>query len=324
MNRYLPYLAGSGVALTWGLSFMFTRGALETLSPFHLLGLRFAAAALAMALLRAVKLIKINISLADYIHLLPLSVFQPILYFAAETTGVMLTSASYSGMIIAAIPIVVALLSAFILREYPNKAQVFFILASVLGVIFIVFMDNQSIEGVNPLGTLALLGAVVAAACYNIASRKASANYSPLETTWVMMIVGAVAFNAIALAQHLLDGRLRYFVSPLPELWVSIIYLGVASSVAAFFLFNYVLSKVPATQGSVFVNMVTVVAIAGGVIFMGEKVFWYHLAGTAAIIIGIWGTNTFAPPPHKYEEDVDSVEPGGEEIKTASSQIDRH
>ncbi|MBW6463038.1 MAG: DMT family transporter [Firmicutes bacterium] len=302
INRYLPYLAGSGVALTWGLSFMFTRGALDSITPFHLLGLRFAAAALAMALLRASGIIKFNLKLSDYLYLLPLSVFQPILYFSAETTGIMLTSASYSGMIIAAIPIVVAILSAIVLREYPNRIQIFFILASVCGVIFIVFMDNQSIEGFNPMGTLALLGAVTAAACYNIASRKASANYSPLQTTWAMMIVGAVVFNAIAVFQSLSAGKIAFYFAPLNELWLSVLYLGVISSVAAFFLFNYVLSKVTATQGAVFVNMVTVVAIAAGVLFMGENIYWYHLAGTTAILLGIWGTNRFAPPPTEYHE----------------------
>jgi drug/metabolite transporter (DMT)-like permease len=258
-----------------------------------------------MALLRMLKLIRINLKFSDYFSLLPLSLFQPILYFSAETIGIMLTSASYSGMIIAAIPIFVAILSALILREYPNRVQIVFIVASVAGVIFIVFMDNQAIEGVNSIGTLALLGAVLSAACYNIASRKASVVYTPIQTTWVMMVVGAIIFNFIALAQHFLSGSIAYYFSPLSDLWISIIYLGVASSVGAFFLFNYVLSKVPATQGSVFVNMVTVVAIAGGVIFMGESIFWYHLIGTAAVILGIWGTNRYAAQQGKYIDNQD-------------------
>lgn len=303
MNRYLPYLAGLGVALTWGLSFMFTKGALESMSPFHLLGLRFATAVAAMALLRILGVIKITVKASDYISLLPLSIFQPILYFAGETIGVMLTSASYSGMMIAAIPIVVAIFSAIILKEYPGRLQILFILASVAGVVFIIFMDNQSIERVNPLGTLALLGAVTAAAFYNIASRKQSVNFSPLLMTWVMMVVGAVAFNTIAVAQHINTGIITEYLAPLTEMWVTVVYLGVASSVVAFFLFNYVLSKVPATQGAVFVNLVTVIAIAAGVLFRGEIVFWYHLAGTAAILLGIWGTNRFAPPPHEYGEE---------------------
>ncbi len=302
MIRYLPYIAGIGVALTWGFSFMFTRGALDYLDPFHLLGLRFAAAVLAMGLLRIVGIIKIKVEPGDYLTLLPLAFFQPILYFATETTGVMLTSASYAGMMIAIIPIFVAILAVFILREYPNRLQVVFIVASVAGVIFIIFMDTRSLAGVNPLGTLALLGAVAAAACYNIASRKASADYEPIHTTWIMMVVGAVVFNVISVGQHFSAGNIGTYLTPMAELWSSILYLGVVSSVAAFFMYNYVLSKVTAAQGSVFANLVTVVAIAAGVIFRGETVFWYQLVGTAAILTGVWGTNRFAPAPKEYRE----------------------
>lgn len=304
MNKYLPYLAGIGVALTWGLSFMFTRGALDYLDPYHLLGLRFAAAVGAMAILRITRIIRLRVSFADYLSLLPLAFFQPILYFSFETIGIQLTSASYAAMMIAAIPIFVAIFSAFLLREYPNRPQLLFIFASVAGVVFIIYMDNQSITGVNSLGSMALLGAVVAAACYNITSRKASVQYSPLKTTWVMMVVGAIIFNAIALVQSLNDGTVGSYLTPLGELWTSVVYLGVVSSVGAFFLYNYLLSRVTATQASVFANMVTVVAITGGVVFRGEVVFWYQLLGTAAILAGVWGTNRFAPEPHQYVETI--------------------
>ncbi len=295
VTPYLPYLAGIGVALTWGFSFMFTRGALEHYSPFHLLGLRFAAAVLAMALLRSFGLIKIKVTPADYINLLPLALFQPVLYFSAETTGILLTSASYAGMMIAVIPIFVAIFAALFLREYPNRIQLFFIITSVGGAIFIIFMDTQSIAGVNPIGTVFLLTAVIAGASFNIFSRKASIKHPPLRTTWIMMVCGALVFNAISLAEHYNAGKLEAYLTPLAGQWIPVLYLGVFSSVAAFFLYNYVLSKITATQGSVFANMVTVVAITAGVVFRGELVFWYHLAGTAAILAGVWGTNRFAP-----------------------------
>ena len=297
MKKILPYLAGTGIALTWGLSFIFTKGALDTLLPFHLLGLRFAAAAITLALLKLIGLIKINLKISDYLKLLPLSLFQPVLYFSFETLGIMLTSASYTAMLIAAIPIFVAVFSALSLREYPRALQTLFITISVAGVVFIVYMNNRSFEEANTLGTLALLGAISTGALYTVASRKASTQYSALQTTWVMMITGAITFNLIALGQHFLSGTAKGYLTPLATLWPNILYLGVASSVGAFFLFNYVLSKVTATEGSVFVNMVTVVAIAGGAIFMSEPVFWYHLLGTLAIIVGIWGTNRFGAEP---------------------------
>lgn len=294
MNRFLPYLAGIGVALSWGFSFMFTRGVLDYLPPDHLLGLRFLTAVTAMGMLRLVGIIRINITVSDYLNLLPLALFQPIIYFSAETIGIMLTSASYSGMMIAVIPIFVAVLSSLVLKEHPTRLQLIFIVTSVCGVLFIIFWDNQSITGANPLGTMALTVAVAAAACYNIASRKASFKYSPLQTTWVMMVVGTLFFNVIALSQHLPDGNFFSYLYPLADLWLSILYLGIISSVAAFFMYNYMLSRITATQGSVFANMVTVVAVSAGVIFRGEVISWYHILGTAAIMIGVWGTNRFA------------------------------
>ena len=295
LAQYLPYMAGVGVALTWGFSFMFTRGALDHLSPFHLLGLRFAAAVLAMSLLRVFGLIKIKVTPADYVNLLPLALFQPILYFATETTGILLTSSSYAGMMIAIIPIFVTIFAAIFLREYPNRIQLFFIIASVGGAIFIIYMDAQSIAGANPVGTAFLLAAVIAGASFNIFSRKASINHPPVRTTWIMMVFGAIVFNAIALGEHYNAGAVNAYLAPLAEQWVPILYLGVFSSVVAFFLYNFVLSKITATQGAVFANMVTVVAITAGVVFRGELVFWYHLVGTAAILAGVWGTNRFAP-----------------------------
>ncbi|MTI95371.1 MAG: DMT family transporter [Firmicutes bacterium] len=294
MKQYAPYLAGIGFASIFGLSFMFTRGALEHLAPFHLLGLRFAMAITFFTLLRLTGLIKISTPPQIYKDLLPLAIFQPLIYFSAETTGVLLTSASYAGMMIAVIPIFVAILAATFLGERPSRIQTLFILTSVAGVIFITTMDNQSNVDANPLGTLALLGAVLAGACYNITSRRASAKYTPVQITWVMMLIGAVTFNTIAIIQHLIGGNLSAYLTPLPLIWPAVLYLGGLSSVLAFFLINFSLSKLTAAQSSVFANLVTVIAITAGVLFRGEAFYWYHALGAVAILAGVWGTNRHA------------------------------
>lgn len=292
---YKPYLAGLGFASIFGFSFMFTRGALEYIEPFHLLGLRFALAAVTLFLLRLAGFIRVSITLADARAMLPLVIFQPVLYFSSETVGVRLTSASHAGMMIALIPIFVTILAALLLREYPACLQVPFVLASVGGVIFIIYMQNQGIAGGELLGSLLLLAAALMAACYNIASRHAAHSYSPLQRTWLMMVVGAVFFNSIALIQHAAAGRLLHFFQPLAQVWPNIFYLGILSSVAAFFLINYSLSHITAIQSAVFANLVTVIAIGAGVFILGENFFWYHALGSAVILIGVWGTNRFAP-----------------------------
>ncbi len=293
--RYTPYFAGIGFATIFGFSFMFTRGALEHIAPFHLLGLRFALAAATLTLLQLGGLVRIRVTLADIRAMLPLALFTPILYFPSETVGVQLTSASQAGIIIAVIPIFVTILSALLLKEYPTHFQLPFVFASVIGVIFIFLMQGQGAVGAQFIGSLALMGAVLAASCYNIASRQAAGSYSPFQRTWVMMVIGAVVFNGIALVQHAAAGQLTSYFLPLAQIWPAILYLGILSSVVAFFLINYSLSHITAIQSSVFANLVTVIAIAAGVFILGEEFLWYHALGAAVILAGVWGTNRFAP-----------------------------
>ncbi len=293
--NYKPYLAGFGFATIFGFSFMFTRGALEHIAPFHLLGLRFAVAAVTLTLLQLVGLVRIRVNLTDVKAMLPLVFFLPILYFPTETIGVQLTSASHAGMMIAVIPICVTILSALLLKEYPTRFQLPFVLATVGGVIFISLMQSQGGVSNQLLGTIALLGAVVASSCYNIASRHAASRYSPFQRTWVMMVIGAVVFNSVALIQHVVAGEVTHYFQPLPQVWPAILYLGILSSVVAFFFINYSLSHITAIQSSVFANLVTVIAILAGVFILGEDFFWFHAIGAAAILAGVWGTNRFAP-----------------------------
>jgi drug/metabolite transporter (DMT)-like permease len=71
--------------------------------------------------------------------------------------------------------------------------------------------------------------------------------------------------------------------------------LGVLSSVGAFLLANYTLSKLPAAQTSVFANLVTVVSVIAGVFFRGESFGYFQLLGAIMIILGVFGTNYFSP-----------------------------
>lgn len=308
--RYRPYLAGIGFSIIFGFSFMFTRGALDYLAPFHLLGLRFGVAATLMVLLRLVGLIRFSVKPADYRALLAVALFSPLIYFPIETVGIQLTSSSYAGMFIAVIPIV-TVLAALLIREYPARLQLPFIFASVAGVIFIFLMQNNDPAGSSIWGSLALLGAVMAASFYNVASRSTSRRYSPIQRTWVMMTAGAVFFNSVALAQHAAAGNITLYFQPLTQAWPAIAYLGVLSSVVAFFLINYTLSYISAVQGSVFANMVTVIAIAAGVFILGEDFHWYHILGAAAILAGVWGTNRFAPAPAVKAETARQVQAAG-------------
>lgn len=297
MNKYkfLPYLAGITSSLIFGMSFMFTKQALDNFGSFHLIAFRFTLAALVLVLLSLVGVIKVQFRGKPIKKLLLLCLAQPILYFIFETFGIKLTSSSQAGIMIALIPVIVTIMAIAFLGEKPSKAQIGFIVVSVIGVIFIVALSGNLSDGGSLIGIIALMGAVLSAATFNILSRQLSEHFSPVEITYVMMLVSAITFNVIAVISSILQGTLsNYFAGFTSFSAVSaILYLGILSSIIAFFMINYMLSKLPASSSAVFTNLTTVVSVIAGVFIRHEPFYWYQLIGGSMIILGVWGTNYF-------------------------------
>ncbi len=290
-----PIAAAIGFAFIFGFSFPFTRMALDHIEPLHLLALRFLLATAVMQGLRAVGVIRVELSAHQWKSLLLLGFFQPFLYFICETVGIQLTSASEGGMMVAVIPIFTILFARIFLKEHPTPLQIGAVIMSVLGVLLIGTMQASEALGTNVLGLVILLGAPVAGASFSVLSRHLSQRFRPLEMTFVMMHFGALVFIPASLIQHAVTGQLSLFLQPLriPQVIGGVAYLGVLSSVAAFFLMNFALSRLVASQISAFPSLTTLVAVTASVALLGEVLSWYHWVGGAMIITGVWGANYF-------------------------------
>ena len=291
----LPIFAGIGMAVIWGFSFLFTKQTLDHTFPLQLIGFRFALAALLLTVLKLSGVIHIDLKGKPIFSLVLLSLFQPGIYFLGETWGVKWTSASEAGMVIALVPVVIAVMAAVFLKERLNSKQVFSIVASVLGVIVVVSAQGSLQVGEHMWGVLVLLMAVLSTSAYSILSRYSSKMYTPLEITFVMMWAGATIFNVLGVSQSAISGSILAYLQPLQLMSVlgAIFYLGIISSVLAFFLSNYMYAKLPASQTAPILNLVTVVSVFSGVVFRGEQFGWLQAVGITLIILGVWGTNSF-------------------------------
>lgn len=294
MKKYLPYFSGIVMAVIFGFSFLFTKNALDTLGTFQLLFLRFIAASASMTLLIAAGIMRVGYKEKGLKPLFKVAIWEPVLYFILETMALKYTTSSEAGVMMAFIPVLVTILAAFLLKEKPGKIQIVFIVISVVGVLSIVlFGEGGGING-QFLGIILLFGAVTSSALFNIFSRRASAIYTPFEITYFMMCLGVIIFGGIYFIEGMIKGNINLFSNLNFENITAILYLGVLSSVVAFLLANYNLSKLPASQSSVFANLTTVVSVIAGITFRNEPFELYKIAGALMIIAGVWGTNYFA------------------------------
>lgn len=257
------------------------------------MGLRFMTAALFFTILALTGAVRLKLSLSSIRALLPVSLLQPVLYFTFETIGIDLTSSSESSIIIALVPIAITVCAAFFLKERLLKSQWFSAFVSVLGVIIITAQKSNSEGGSRLSGVLLLLGAVLSAGLYNVLSKKVSADYTPSEITFVMMWVGAIIFNLVGIAESAVKNSLpEYFAAFAdPKILVDLLYLGILSSIAAYFLLNYSLSKLEASKSAVFFNLTPIVSVAAGIFLRGEEFFFLQFVGAVIVLIGVWGVN---------------------------------
>lgn len=276
-------------AMIFGLTFMFSKVVLAEITPMALIAYRFLWAIIGMETLRRLRLITIRFDRRFIKPIFYVVLFQPILYFLFEIYGLNLIASAEAGMMIALIPVFVAIFSALILNERPTKAQVGFIVLSVSGILLIQLADLQ---GGNLLGFGLMLLAVMSASAFNIASRSASKVLNPAEITYFMMLTGALTFNLFYLVQLTIENRLADYVLnlTLPEVIFPLLYLGLVASIGGFFLVNFALKHLPAHVSSIYANLATVVSLIAGAIVLGEVLVLNQYIGSVMILIGVYGT----------------------------------
>lgn len=294
LKKAAPYISGIVFSTIFGFSFLIVKNTLSNVEVFQLIGLRFLTALVVFEILRLTKIVKIRLSKGLFRSALPVAVFSPILYFLFEVYGIKNAESGEAGLMIGMIPVAVAITSWIFLKEKLNIKQAVFMAMSLGGVVLISIMQMQNSTGETKLiGFLLLAGAVLSAAFYNILSRKTSVKYSPMEITYVMMVVGAVVFSIIGITDSIIKGYPYFQPMADPAALGSILYLGVLSSIIAFFCVNYTLSKIPAVQSALFANLVTVISVVAGVLFLNESFPVYKIIGSLLIITGVFGTNYF-------------------------------
>ncbi len=273
-----------------GFSFIFLKIGLRYAGAMDLMAHRFTAAAISLVIMWLFGFIKIpRFSLKKAKSLLVLSLFYPLLFFTLQTFGMVYSNASEAGILFATVPVITLLAARIILKEKTTILQKTGIALSIAGILYIIY-NTGSLPGSTTLkGVLLLLLSVFSVVTYYILGKKISVHFSAMEITVWMTILAFLIFNGLSIASHFHKHTLSQFFNPLAQkefLW-AVLYLGVLSSMLTAFLTNFALRQIPASQIAVFNNLSPLIAIAGGVLILGERLFAYHIIGGFLVLAGV-------------------------------------
>ena len=286
-------LAAIAANAIFGLSFMFSKMALNVTDPVILLCCRFYVTVIALNLMIFARIMKPNFKGKNIKAAILVGFLQPVLYFLLESYGLEYTTASFTGIIASISPVFTAVLGGILLNEKPSPKQWLFIGVSIVGVMMISLAPGG---GSNTLtGCLCLLGAYLVGSLYSILVRKLSKEFTAFELTYVMFTVGFLFFGVSALVQYgsetfaMIGNALSH-----KEFLIGIFYLGALASVGAFMMLNFAVAHLPVTQVMIFGSFATIISTLAGVFVMGDPFTIITFIAFILIFVGVTGVNMFS------------------------------
>lgn len=209
------------------------------------------------------------------------------LFTLCMLTGVSLTSAVATGVIMAAIPAVVALLSWIFLREPVSGRTWAAVACAAAGIALMAIAQPAHGGGAAGerawLGNLLVFAAVVCEASYAVIGKALTGVLGPKRITALINLWG------FALATPLgLYAALRFDFASVPAgAWVLLLFYSLAACIWTVWLWMTGLKVVPVSQAGVFTVLLPVATAAVGVLFLGESLRGMQWLAFAAALAGV-------------------------------------
>jgi drug/metabolite transporter (DMT)-like permease len=211
--------------------------------------------------------------------------------------GVAMSSALAAGVIMAAIPAVVALLSRIFLDERISARVALGIGCAVAGIAMVSLVRHEQSAGAGSLlGNLLLLGAVFCEASYVVIGKRLTGKVSARRISALVNLWGLVLVTPLGLWQ-----ALAFDFGAVPSgSWGLLLFYSLAASVFTVWLWMTGLRHVPASSAGVFTVFLPISAAAIGVTVLGERFSGVQAAAyglaLAGVVLAAWrGTGKAGP-----------------------------
>jgi drug/metabolite transporter (DMT)-like permease len=199
--------------------------------------------------------------------------------------GIKLSSALAAGVIMAAIPAAVAMLSWMFLRERITPRVAAGIGCAVGGIALVSLSRHEAdaVVGGSLLGNLLLFGAVLCEASYVVIGKKLTGNVSARRISALVNLWGLALVTPLGAWQ-----ALRFdFGAVGGSTWWLLLFYSIAASMVTVWLWMTGLKHVPASSAGVFSVMLPVSTAAVGVLFLGERFSAVQLLAFALALAGV-------------------------------------
>jgi drug/metabolite transporter (DMT)-like permease len=196
--------------------------------------------------------------------------------------GLARTSVANSSLMLAATPVVIALISAALGYERISRLHWFGAALSMAG-IYLVVGHGAPAGGSSLAGDLMMFVAVCCWAIYTLGARQLMLRHSPVGVTGFSMAIGTLIYVPL-MARNIVTTD---WTTIAPGTWLALIYSALFALCIAYTIWYMAVREIGSARTSVYSNLVPIVAMLTAVVFLGEAVTFARLSGAAAVLLGV-------------------------------------
>ncbi|MEN9498825.1 MAG: hypothetical protein RIS83_644 [Pseudomonadota bacterium] len=210
------------------------------------------------------------------------ALFGTVIYNAGLLAGLRLTSALEGGLVLASLPAVVALGSAFWLRERLTRPQWIAVGLAAFGMAAMTMARSSGEAAGSVVGNALIFGGIIGEALYVLLARRIAGRIGVITASLWMQI-----FSAVMLAPFALPDMASITALMDPRLAALLVFHSVTASVLCLLLWYAGLQRVGAGVAGIFTAFLPATAALVAVVILRESFTTIHAIGFALMMLSV-------------------------------------
>jgi drug/metabolite transporter (DMT)-like permease len=270
--------------MMWGLNVVAIKILIEYFPPIMMQGTRIFLAGLTIILFVLWKKHFQKITRKEWITTISAGFLGITGHHLFLAVGLLQTTASNAGIILALIPLTTSILAIPFLNDRLTKIRLVGICAGFAGVLFVVLNGNGQFGGISS-GDLFIFAAMLSQAFSFILIKRNSQTVNPKLMTALMLTSGALF---LFLFSFIIDAKdITGMAVTRPHIWVILLLSAIVATGMGQLLYNMAIQKIGPGQTSIFNNFMPFFTLLGSVLFLKETIYIEQLVGFLFIVIGV-------------------------------------
>ncbi len=280
-TRFFSCLGLILAAAIWGFAFVVVKDSLDYIGAVWMVAIRFTLAAICLSIIFCKRLKKLNSTYLKHGIILGIELG---LGYITQTIGCKYTTASKNAFLTTIYVILIPLIEWPLYKKKPRWFVLAAAFLSVTGIGLLALPAGLSSFARVNKGDFYTLLCGLFFALNMIDNSRFSQKEDPLVLSVLQFAVSGILGFILA---PFIDGKLDFSIFAGTHMVISILYLGLLSSMVSFVLQNVGLKYVPAPLASLFLSLESVFGVLSSVIFLGDLLTKKMWAGCALIFCAI-------------------------------------